>query len=143
MKNNAFNHQNAFPPLLHMTYVLQHLSDEALSGEVGVGLSQVRILSTLHPDVPRSQRRVASQLKQTEANISRQLRAMQQQGLVSIKRNKKDGRQRDVTLTPKGSKKYHQAQKLLASQQNRFLRLFSKEESQALDRALNGLVNDL
>jgi len=143
MKKDDINLKDPFPPLLHLTYLLQHLSDEALSGEVGVGLSQVRIMSALHSAVPRSQRFIAGQLSQTEANVSRQLRAMKKQGLVSIVKNKKDGRQRDVTLTSKGVKKYQKAQKVLTAQQNHFLRLFSKEESRALDRALGNLVKGL
>ena len=105
MKNINIIGKNNFPPLLHLVYILQQASDEILANEVGVGLSQARIMSVLHTGVPRSQRVVARILSQTEANVSRQLRDMKKRGLVGISKNKKDPRQRDVVLTRKGSAK--------------------------------------
>lgn len=78
-----------FPPLLHLSYVLQHLSDDLLLREVGIGLSAARIMSVLSMSAASSQRLIAAELRQTEANVSRQLQAMKKQGLVSITHNKK------------------------------------------------------
>src|SRR3990167_8979917 len=105
----------SFSPLLHLTYVLQQLSDENLLRSCGVGLSSVRIMSVLHSALPKSQRTIARELQQTEANVSRQLQVMKRHGLVSITRNKKDTRQRDVKLTAKGQAKYKSAVKVLNS----------------------------
>ena len=131
--------RNNFPPLLHLTYNLQQLSDETLLREAGVGLSQARIMSALYQDVPRSQRSIATVLSQTEANISRQLRTMKKQGLVRIVKNKKDARQRDVTLTSKGNRKYRAAEKILKKQQSNFLRLLSSSEVKAFEAAARNL----
>lgn len=128
-----------FPPLLHLSYVLQQTADEVLEQETGVGLSAARIMSTLDKSKPASQRDIASQLRQTEANVSRQLHNMKKAGLVSITRNKKDSRQRDVTLTAKGVGHYQKAEKLLKRQQAKFLKILNAGEAKALEQAAQKL----
>lgn len=132
-----------FPPLLHLSYILQQVSDELLLDKAGVGLSQARIMSVLHQSVPYSQRSVAVSLTQTEANVSRQLRQMKRQGLVKITRAKKDARQRDVILTKKGRGAYQKAEKLLKKQQSQFLRLLASSEVKAFERATHNLSKSL
>lgn len=122
-----------------MSYILQQLSDELLLDSVGVGLSQARIMSVLHQSVPKSQRAIAVYLSQTEANVSRQLRTMKRQELVSISKNKKDSRQRDVLLTSTGARKYAHAEKLLKTQQAQYLKLLSSSELKAFERAAHNL----
>lgn len=134
------NQKSSFSPLLHLTYVLQQLSDEHLLTKVGVGLSQTRIMSVLNDAVPRSQRTIAHLLRQTEANVSRQLKVMHHHGLVSVVRNKKDARQRDVKLTAKGNQKYRAAVKVLAAQQSEFLKLLDKKELKAFEGATDNLL---
>ena len=129
-----------FPPLLHLSYVLQQTADEVLEQETGVGLSAARIMSTLDKSKPASQRDIAVQLKQTEANVSRQLHNMKKSGLVSITRNKKDSRQRDVTLTAKGSSHYQKAEKLLRRQQTKFLKILNASETKAIEQAAEKLA---
>jgi DNA-binding MarR family transcriptional regulator len=132
--------KSTFPPLLHLSYVLQHQAEEKLEAETGVGLSAARIMSVLANSSPASQRLVAMELHQTEANVSRQLQSMKKHGLVSITRNKKDSRQRDVTLTAKGSRKCQEANKILKKQQKHFLRILSSAESTALETAAQKLA---
>lgn len=139
MKTIGISKKDNFPPLLRLSYNLQQLSDETLLREVKVGLSQARIMSALHLSAPRSQRAVASVLSQTEANVSRQLQTMKRQGLVRITKNKKDSRQRDVLLTPKGNRKYQTAVKLLTKQQSNFLKLLSNSEVKAFEAAARNL----
>ncbi|MGA3150409.1 MAG: MarR family winged helix-turn-helix transcriptional regulator [Candidatus Saccharimonadales bacterium] len=139
MKNNLPTIKSKFPPLLHFTYNLQHLAEELLLAKAGVGLSQARIMSGLSSSVARSQRHLAAELNQTEANISRQLKEMKRHGLVSITKNKKDGRQRDVILTTKGNHTYQKAEKALRSQQSKFLRALNKGEADALEFAAQKL----
>lgn len=89
---------------------------------------------------PTSQRAVAMALSQTEANVSRQLQIMKKQGLVSITKNKKDRRQRDVSLTRKGQNTYQKARKLLSSQQSKILRALNKGETDAVAFAIQKLT---
>jgi DNA-binding MarR family transcriptional regulator len=128
-----------FPPLLHLSYVLQQVSDEMLEKETGIGLSAARIMSVLDKSKASSQREVAVQLRQTEANVSRQLHNMKKKGLVSISRNKKDSRQRDVMLTSKGAGHYQKAEKLLKKEQSKVLRMLSAGEAKILEQAANKL----
>jgi DNA-binding MarR family transcriptional regulator len=132
--------KSTFPPLLHLSYILQHSAEEMLESQAGVGLSAARIMSALHSNSPSSQRLIAMELRQTEANVSRQLQSMKKQGLVSITRNKKDSRQRDVSLTAKGSRTYQEANKVLKKQQKQFLRILSSAESAALEAAAQKLA---
>jgi DNA-binding MarR family transcriptional regulator len=132
------------PTALHqLTFVLQHLADELLSGEAGIGLSQVRILSVLHSSTPHSQLQMARALYQTESNVSRQLKEMKKQGLVNVKRNKKDARQRDVTLTTKGARKAEQGKRLLAAQHKDLLRLMDSAQAKNFDRGIEHLLRAL
>jgi DNA-binding MarR family transcriptional regulator len=143
MKNTFTGRRGTFPPLLHLTYVLQQLSDEVLADKVGVGLSQARIMSVLSTSTPLSQSATAFYLNQTEANVSRQLQAMKKDGLVRITKNKKDGRQRDVVLTSKGQGQYQKAQKILKKQQNEFLKMLNQGEADMLDYAVQKLSKQL
>jgi DNA-binding MarR family transcriptional regulator len=131
--------KSKFPPLLHLSYVLQHKAETVLEKEAGIGLSAARIMSTLNKATPNSQRVIAVELGQTEANVSRQLQSMKKQGLVSITRNKKDSRQRDVTLTAKGAKKYQEAEKHLKKQQKQFLNILNASETAAIEDAAQKL----
>jgi DNA-binding MarR family transcriptional regulator len=131
--------KSSFPPLLHLSYVLQQTADELLETEAGVGLSAARIMSVLDKSKPVSQRQVAVQLRQTEANVSRQLHNMKKAGLVAINRNKKDSRQRDVTLTSKGTSHYQTAEKVLKRQQAKFLKILNTGEAKILDQAAQKL----
>lgn len=132
------------PTSLHqLMFVLQHLTNELLESELKVGLSQVRIMSALHTTIAYSQHGVAIKLRQTEANVSRQLQNMKRQGLVSIRRNPKDKRQKEITLTNKGKKTFDKALKLLSTQQKDLLRLLNKSEATAFNRAINNLLSSL
>jgi DNA-binding MarR family transcriptional regulator len=139
MKSIESSKKSSFPPLLHLAYVLQQLSDELLERETGVGLSAARIMSVLDKSAPTSQRHIAVELRQTEANVSRQLHSMKKKGLVSITRNKKDSRQRDVVLSSSGAKHYQQAEKLLKKQQSQFLKMLNKGEADILEQAAQKL----
>jgi DNA-binding MarR family transcriptional regulator len=99
--------------LLHALFKLQQDVDSLLLEHAGVGLSAYRILSVLDNKVAYSQRHISVELGQTEANVSRQVRHMAEDNLVKIAPDKKDKRQRNITLTSKGQKKFTVAQKLL------------------------------
>ena len=140
MVNIKSNNNLDFPPLLHLTYDLQQLSDKNLHAVVGVGLGQVRIMSVLHQNAAHSQRTVSLLLHQTEANVSRQLQLLKKKGMVSITKNKKDARQRDVKLTVKGAKALGSALKTLNTQQKNLMKLVSTKDQQAVDRAAANLM---
>jgi len=127
-------------PLLSLVWKLQQSADELLTSKNGVGLSQSRIMAALDKSVPRSQSYVALELGQTEANVSRQLRVMKKAGLVSVTKNKKDSRQRDVVLTPKGYRMYLKAQQILVRHEKGLLSTMSRSEARDFQDQINSLI---
>lgn len=138
MVNLNKSNKNQFPPLLHLTYDLQQVSDKNLLS-LGIGLGQVRILSVLHVSSAHSQRTVSLLLHQTEANVSRQLQSLKRKGLVTISKNKKDGRQRDVKLTAKGAKSLAASLKTLAEQQNRMMKLVGTKDRKTFEQIVGNI----
>ena len=133
---------NAKPtPLLYLVWKLQQSADELLTDKSGVGLSQTRIMAALDKSVARSQRHVAVELGQTEANVSRQLRIMKKHGLVNISKNKKDRRQRDVSLTPKGYRVYAKAEQILKHHEKGLLSSMSRSDARDFQDNALGLLN--
>lgn len=124
-------------PLHYLMFTLQHLSDELLQEEAGVSLGHVRIMGVLDTSFPVSQKLVAAKTRQTEANVSRQLLAMGKEGLVRVRKNSKDSRLRDVTLTAKGARRYQTAEKLLKKQLNEVYKNLNKTEKRNLEDSVN------
>lgn len=143
MKTPLLTKKTTFPSLHQLTYHLQQSADELLDRQVGVGLSAVRIMGVLHDRVPHSQRTIASLLRQTEANVSRQLKTMHKAGLVRVVKNKKDGRQRDVTLTAKGKRKNDTAQKLLSKHHNNLLSGLSKKDVVSFEQSVQKILRTI
>lgn len=139
MKKDYFSQPSPAIALHRSLFILQQKADELLANEIGVGLSQVRIMSQLHYSVPRSQKTIATMLHQTEANVSRQLQIMKRQGLVSVVRNSKDRRVREVTLTQKGSKIYQKSEAVLDSHYSQLEKMWGKAESKGFQRNLEQL----
>jgi DNA-binding MarR family transcriptional regulator len=130
-------------PLHYLLFVLQHIADDQLDKQAGTTLSHVRIMGALSGHSSRSQKMVAMQLHQTEANVSRQLQTMKKQGLVNINKNNKDGRQRDVALSAKGKKKLAKAEKVLAAQHKRMLASLSARDAKAFDTSVSNLLKSI
>lgn len=141
--NESYSSAYSPTPLHHMVFVLQQITDELLQEEVEISLSLVRIMGALDYRMPEAQRAIAVKIHQTEANISRQLLVMARQRLVKITKNKKDGRQRDVTLTAKGLRKYEQAKDLLQNQQKLIYKNFSKEEKAIIEGVIDKILSSL
>ena len=120
--SNINTSKSRINPLLHSMFHLQQQVDHLLSEQTGLGLSAYRILSVIDDRVPSSQRKIAVKLGQTEANISRQIRTMADENLVKIAPDKKDKRQRNITRTVKGEKKYRAAEALLIKKEPSILK---------------------
>lgn len=132
------------PTALHqLMFVLQHMSNELLLAETGAGLSAALIMSALDRSRPLTQRAVASTLRQTEANVSRQLQVMKKQGLVSIRQNRKDRRQKEVVLTSKGKRIHDKALNLLDKQQKDILKMIESAEARVFSQTVDNLLKGL
>jgi DNA-binding MarR family transcriptional regulator len=141
MANQNLLAKNKMTPLLSLVWKLQQAAEELLQAQCGVGLSQARILAALDKSVVRSQSHIAQSLGQTEANVSRQLKVMKKAGLVTITKNKKDRRQRDVSLTPKGYRIFAKADQVLKHHEKGLLSTMSRHQSRDFQDKVDGLLN--
>ncbi len=96
-------------PTNNLGYLVQHLAavmgkqaDQVLQEQLGIGLSQFKILMMLEWNPRVQQRTIADSLGQTEASISRQVKLLQGKGLISV-RHDPDNRRKHITApTPIG-----------------------------------------
>lgn len=112
------NHQEQLSYLLeHVASLAAKQSDQVLQEQLGIGLSQFKILRTLQSEPQTIQREIARQLGQTEASISRQVKLMLADGLLRSLRSPKDHREHLTMVTAKG-------ERLTAAAQAALLRYF-------------------
>ncbi len=90
-------------PANNLSYLIQHLatvigrqSDQALQEQLGIGLSQFKILMVLEWNPRVQQRAIADSLGQTEASISRQIKLLKSKKLLVIKQDPQN-RRRHIT----------------------------------------------
>src|SRR5215475_3516506 len=79
-------------PANNLSYLVHHLaavvgkqSDQVLQEQLGIGLSQFKILMALEWNPRVQQKTIADSLGQTEASISRQIKILTQKGLLSAR----------------------------------------------------------
>lgn len=132
-------------PMESMGYVLQHVAsvaqrqtDQVLQERLGIGMSQFRILLMLSQHVdehsPVDQRRIADSLGQTEASISRQMKLLQELGMVVTAVDPQERRRHIISATTKGLKIVHAAEDILEQyQEPMFASLSDKQRTQLRD----------
>lgn len=98
-------------PQAAVTYLLEHVpstlmrqSDQTLQEQLGLGMSQLRILVLLQKQPELLQNQIAEHLGQTEASISRQMRIMHEKGLLTRRVDPNNRRAHLTEPTPKGLK---------------------------------------
>ena len=79
-------------PTNNLSYLIQHLSsvmgkqsDQVLQEQLGIGLSQYKILMVVEWNPRVQQKTIAESLGQTEASISRQIKLLKNKGLLQTK----------------------------------------------------------
>jgi DNA-binding MarR family transcriptional regulator len=96
-------------PTNNLNYLVQHLAsvmskqtDQLLQEQLGIGVSQYRILSVLEWSPRIQQKTIADTLGQTEASISRQVTLLIHKGLLVSKRDAGNRRIHIIMPTPMG-----------------------------------------
>ena len=96
-------------PINSLTYLVEHLSavlgkqaEQVLQEQLGIGLSQFKILMVLEWNPRVAQRSIADALGQTEASISRQIKVLAGKGLLVSKRDPRNLRKHVTAPTPLG-----------------------------------------
>src|ERR1700752_4342498 len=86
----------------HVSAVISKQSDQVLQEQLGIGLSQFKILMVLEWNPRVQQRTIADSLGQTEASISRQVKLLIGKGLLVSRADPRNRRKHITTPTPLG-----------------------------------------
>lgn len=86
----------------HLAAVMGKQSDQVLQEQLGIGLSQFKILMVLEWNPRVQQRSIADSLGQTEASVSRQIKLLKAKGLLVTKVDPQNRRKHITTPTPRG-----------------------------------------
>ncbi len=96
-------------PTNNLTYLVEHLSavigkqsDQVLQEQLGIGLSQFKILMVLEWNPRVQQQTIAMSLGQTEASISRQIKLLESKALVSARPDPQNRRKHITVPTTLG-----------------------------------------
>lgn len=132
--------QNELGNLLHhLVSLLSRHTDQTLQEQLGIGLSQYKILTTLHDHPHIQQRLIASILGQTEASISRQIKLLIEKGMLTSQRNPQNQREHLADLTPKGVRIIDAAEIALAQYHASFFAGLTKKQQENLYKELSVL----
>ena len=130
-------------PINNLGYLLQHVtamlgkqSEQILQEQLGIGLSQFKILRVLQSDPHMKQRQIAYALGQTEASISRQVKLMLDDGLLQSRVSPQNRRDHITVPTIKGIKFTEVSQDLLAKYHAPTFELLTEKQREHLREAL-------
>ncbi len=115
----------------HISFVLARQSDQVLQEQLGIGFSQFKILLILEQANGLPQKQIAVKLGQTEASISRQIKLLQENGMLSSQVSPTNRREHITALTPKGVKVTEKAMEILNNyHQPIFNKLSERQQAQ-------------
>jgi len=112
----------------HVATLLARQSDQVLQEQLGIGLSQFKILRTLQHNSRIQQRQIADLLGQTEASISRQIKLLKSKQMISTNVNPANRREHLTTLLPQGVAVLEAAAKVLEQYHAPTLNVLSNRE---------------
>lgn len=129
-----------------LSYLLQHTSstmyrqiDKIMQERLGIGMAQFKLLGILQERAGIQQRFLADSLGQTEASISRQVKLLQEKGLVIIQLNPASKREHVITLSGKGLKFTDAAQEIVDAYHTPVFQQLSDKEHEQLAQILQHL----
>jgi len=99
--------------LNRLAFSLSRQSDQILLERLGIGMSQYIIMHILQLQSSIQQRVIATQLGQTEASISRQMKILANQSLLEVRTNPQNRREHVIILTTKGERIIDEANNIL------------------------------
>ena len=134
------NPQAAIAYLLdHVAAMLARQNDQALQEQLGIGMSQYKILLVLQRTPDISQRELADHLGQTEASVSRQIKLMHDKGLLLQRVDPGNRRVHVTELTTKGVRVTDAARTALRRSERDVLEAFSEKQQKQLLESLRQL----
>lgn len=118
----------------HVSTGLHQRTNQALQEQLGIGMTQLVIMRALRHGKGITQRQLATQLSQTEAAVSRQIKLLQEKRLIATKVNALSKRERLSMLTAKGEQLTQAAEELLEKHTNQaFAGMAGKKQRQLLE----------
>ena len=105
----------------------------------GIKRSQFAILAHLDQLGVIQLTELANLMIMDRTTLSRNLKPLQNKGLVHINKSPRDARARELSLSKEGKTKFREALKLWALAQKRVLKLFGKDHWQELEATLSDL----
>ena len=134
--------QNSIGYTLHqLVFILDRQSDEALHSNLGTGFSQFKILMAAKHSVGLKQNDIASHLGQTEASVSRQIKLMKADGLLSVLVDPNNRRARSIVLTDKGADLGKRCVEVLEHTHSTVFGSLSFSEQKLMRELLERLIN--
>lgn len=128
--------------LLHgLAFALDRQSDQVLQERLGIGFSQFKVMSVLLHCTNVQQRKIAEFLGQTEASVSRQIKLMVKNGLLSSTVRPDNRREHVTALTNRGHKLVKEAQKALVEFHKPTLNKIPAKQLQQFSDTLEQLHN--
>ena len=123
--------------------LLYKASDRVLQEQLGIGMSQFKILGAIQNNQRLLQRHIATILNQTEASISRQIKLLHQRQLLVTQFNPKDHREHITVLTPNGRQVINAATEVLEAFQTQFVEGLSDRQQAELIGLLDQIEQHL
>lgn len=138
------HHANSISSLIqNVATLLAKQSDQVLQEQLGIGVSQFRILKIVQHSPRLLQRDIADALGQTEASISRQVRIMHDKQLLATHINPKNRREHITVLTTKGFQMTEAALEVLQNAQAPLVDGMSEKQQLELMNALDTLKHHI
>lgn len=134
---------NTANTLHHLVALMSRESDQILMEQLGIGLSQYKILSSIHEQSRIQQKTIANMLGQTEASISRQVKLLQERDMLISRKNPQNQREHITELTPRGLRLIEAAEKVLANFHNKFFVGLTSKQQDQLAEILAALHRDV
>lgn len=116
----------------HTAALLFRETDQILFGQFGIGLAQYKILSVVKEHPYTKQLTIANTLGQTEASISRQIKLLQQAGMIVAIKNPDNRREHLITATTRGQNVTEAANKALSLYYDNFFKKLSTKQQKQL-----------
>jgi len=121
--------------------VLARQSDQILLEQLGIGWSQYRILRVIKLHDAISQRKISHLLGQTEASISRQIKILTEDGLISHEQLSTNRRVHISSLTIKGIRITDSAIDILAKHDSAIFGNLSDKQRRQLSLCLESITS--
>lgn len=123
----------------HLAFSIGRNNDQILQEQLGIGFSQFKLMMVLQKMSQIQQKQIANALNQTEASISRQIKLLDDKGLLQTTVSPKNRREHITTLTAKGVRYTEEAQRIMQNYNQPMFDSLSNKEQEQLAQQLDRL----